>query len=176
MDGLSLSDGEARVNLWIRLIIMIIRTWWGKRLGPKDTSVVPSMVCPNDLDIYGHMNNGRYLTLMDLGRSDFLHRTGLETVARQNQWKPLVASVMMKYRKPLTLFQTFEIQTKTLCWEASWIYLEQRFVHKGKEIARGYVRGVMVGPYGSISADQVMKILDPHIETPEIPEFIQNWR
>ena len=29
-------------------------------------------VWPNDLDTNAHMNNGRYLTLMDLGRFDLM--------------------------------------------------------------------------------------------------------
>ena len=34
-------------------------------------------VWPNDLDTNAHMNNGRYLTLMDLGRFDLMTQCGL---------------------------------------------------------------------------------------------------
>src|SRR3712207_8312043 len=36
----------------------------------SQTLVLKGRVLPNDLDAHFHMNNGRYLTLMDLGRSE----------------------------------------------------------------------------------------------------------
>ncbi len=34
-------------------------------------------VLPTDLDVLGHMNNGVYLSIMDLGRMDLLQRSGI---------------------------------------------------------------------------------------------------
>ena len=48
-------------------------------------------VMPNDLDIRLHVNNGRYLTLCDLGCFDFFVRSGLLAVMKQRNWMPLVA-------------------------------------------------------------------------------------
>jgi acyl-CoA thioesterase FadM len=47
------------------------------RRGPLDLlgeSVVRFRVWPGDLDFNLHMNNGRYLTLMGLGRLDLMAR------------------------------------------------------------------------------------------------------
>ena len=39
---------------------------------------------PNDLDFNGHVTNGRYFTLADLGRLDFAIRTGSARIAIQH--------------------------------------------------------------------------------------------
>ena len=47
------------------------------RIGLLDESAVGFRVLPGDLDVNVHLNNGRYLALMDLGRFDLLIRGGL---------------------------------------------------------------------------------------------------
>ena len=44
---------------------------------PEDVRASPFRVWPHDLDTSLHMNNGRYWTLMDLGRADLMIRSGL---------------------------------------------------------------------------------------------------
>ena len=65
------------MNLWPRLI----RVWLAARRRPsltvEDESVIRVRVWPHDLDLWGHVNGGRYLTLSDLSRLDFSIRTGL---------------------------------------------------------------------------------------------------
>ena len=78
------------MNLFLRLFYVLAAGFFRERLKVLDTSILNLAVFPNDLDIYGHMNNGRYLTLMDLGRMDLIVRTGLGKTAGQNRWKPLV--------------------------------------------------------------------------------------
>ena len=66
------------MNLWLRLIWLFLTTPFRPRLAiPTDVSVLGLRVLPNDLDLSLHMNNGRYLTVMDLGRLDLILRSGL---------------------------------------------------------------------------------------------------
>ena len=60
------------MNLYFRLLLFMIRVRFRSRLGIWDTSHVTFRVNPLDLDLQRHMNNGRYLSLMDLGRMAFL--------------------------------------------------------------------------------------------------------
>ena len=64
------------MNLILRLIFIIVRARYRPRLQPFDISVVHMRVLPNDLDLQLHMNNGRFLSIMDLGRVDLMIRTG----------------------------------------------------------------------------------------------------
>ena len=53
------------MNLWLRLIKVVLRALFARRIGILDTSRITLRVWPNDLDFNGHVNNGRFLTLAD---------------------------------------------------------------------------------------------------------------
>ena len=68
------------MNLYLRLLLMSLRARAGRGGRPLsiwDTAVTAFRVAPTDLDVLGHMNNGRYASLFDLGRFDLLVRTGI---------------------------------------------------------------------------------------------------
>ena len=70
------------MNLWLRLIWVALSGWLGHRLDlPGEASRLTFRVWFHDLDPFRHMNNGRYLTLMDLGRTDLMVRSGLARAA-----------------------------------------------------------------------------------------------
>ena len=46
-------------------------------LEPTAVGRVRVRTLPADIDLLGHMNNGRYASLFDLGRFDLLIRTGI---------------------------------------------------------------------------------------------------
>ena len=116
------------MNLLFRLLLVILRARRGPRLGPLDESVIHSRVLPTDLDLNLHLNNGRYLTLMDLGRVDLMFRMGVVGELRRRRWNPVIASLTIRFRRSLNLGQRFAIHTRTLCWDERWFYMEQRFI------------------------------------------------
>ena len=140
-----------------------------------DSSVLDFRVCPNDLDIYGHMNNGRYLTLMDLGRADWIWRTGLGRVARIYRWKPLVAASKIRYRKSLMLFQRFSLHTRIIGWDQKWFYLEQVFKKGERVVASASVRGLFRGLHGNIKPAEVLEAIHQSALSPELPDSIRLW-
>ena len=63
------------MNLYFRLILVLVSGFFSKtRTSIMDVHAIWFRVLPNDLDSNLHMNNGRYLTIMDLGRTDALLR------------------------------------------------------------------------------------------------------
>ena len=146
-----------------------------KKLGPLQESVLRLLVMPNDLDIYGHMNNGRYLTLMDLGRIDFIIRTGLGKIGFQNKWKPLVASVNIQYKRSLRLFELFELHTRILCWDEKWIIIEQRFEQNGHVFAFALVKGLFKSPAGNIPPSEMLSAIGESTASPPPPQAVVHW-
>jgi len=65
------------MNLYFRLVLTIIRALLSEKVRCDENSVSKWRVLPNDIDAYGHMNNGRYLTLLGLAAIDAVIRTGL---------------------------------------------------------------------------------------------------
>lgn len=137
------------MNLFFRLIWILIRAKYKTGLHPLDRSVVRFRVWPHDLDLNRHMNNGRYLTIMDLGRLDLLARTGLARLALSNKWMPVVGFATVRFRRPLHLFQTYELHTWLAHWDDKWFYVRQEFRVNDQVYAGAWLKGLLrdrVGP------------------------------
>ncbi len=87
------------MNLWFRLLWLVVSAFRRPRLDPvDDVSRLSFRVWPHDLDTSLHMNNGRYWTLMDQGRADVMIRSGLwRTIAREG-WVPVVSAAEIRFR------------------------------------------------------------------------------
>ena len=132
------------MNLYLRLLWTVLRAFLAsERLSPLATDRVRLRVLPNDLDAFGHMNNGRYLTLMDLGRISLIGKTGLGRQMLKHRWYPLVRSVSMSFHRPLLPFAPFAIETRLVTWDDKWFVVEQRFVQAEQTVAIGIVRALI---------------------------------
>jgi len=58
---------EGEVNLYLRLLKLLFLLPFVRRQALLDHGHIAFRVRPNDCDINLHLNNGRYLTFMDLG-------------------------------------------------------------------------------------------------------------
>ena len=116
------------MNLFLRLLAVAIKTLFGPKLGLTDTSKLHFRVWLNDLDTNFHMNNGRYLTIMDLGRFHLMTKSGIfKKAVLQKHWMPVVADVSVRFRRSLEPFQGYQLTTRILGWDEKWFYIEQRF-------------------------------------------------
>ncbi len=164
------------MNLLIRLIkTLLLCLLRPGRLPILGESTVRFRCWPNDLDTNLHMNNGRYMTLLDLGRLDLLVRTGAARHAFRNRWYPVLAAGQFRYRKPLNLFQRFEIRTRIVSWDEKWIYIEQRMLRRGKVVTHAYLKGAFVGPEGSVPLARLLERMGIAEAPPPLPEAFSAW-
>ena len=155
------------MNLLIRLALLLVRSLLRQeRIGPLEVATLRFRVLPNDLDLNLHMNNGRYLTLMDLGRIDLMNRMGLMRLAFRGHWLPVLGGAVIRYHRPLKVFQQYELTSRVACWDNKWFYLEQRFVRDGKPVASAIVKGLVRGPGGSIPTGDVLRSLGVTLQSP----------
>lgn len=120
------------MNLWLRLLwLLTTAKFRGGLTLPTDSSVLAFRVWPHDLDPSVHMNNGRFLTLMDLGRTDILLRSGLWREVLRNRWTPIASAITIRFRRELRPFQRFRLETRLLCWDATLVVMEQTFLIDG---------------------------------------------
>lgn len=163
------------MNLILRLIKVMIAARFGAALGVLDLSVVRLRVWPNDLDFNLHMNNGRYLTLMDLGRIDLMARNGSLKVFRRLRWMPVVAAQTITFRRSLKLFQRFELHTRVVCWDEDFVYMEQTFVTEGRLAALALVRAAFVEAGRKLSSAEVLEAIGIQRRSPAMPSGIKAW-
>ena len=164
------------MNLYFRLFKLILaRFFFSKPLKLLDTSVVEGRVWPTDLDNNLHMNNGRYLTIMDLGRFDWLLSCGYLGICFKKRWFPIVGALKILYLKPLKPFQKFQLKTRILGWDTKWIYVEQIFEVNGVLCSKSILQGLFHGPQGKISTHEWLKAVGHPKASPKLSEEIKSW-
>ncbi len=144
-------------------------------LGVLDDDCVRLRVWPNDIDLNLHLNNARYLSLMDYGRMHLLARTRLLDHIIRSRWTPLVGAVWMTYRRSLPLFAPFMLTSRLVCWDDRWFYIEQTFNGNAGLAAVGWVKGLLRAPEGNLGPQSILERVAPGINSPPMPEAIATW-
>ncbi len=160
----------------LQVVMMFARSAVRPRLGVLEESRVPLRVWPWDLDTNLHLNNGRYLTLMDLGRFDLVIRNGLGRMMLERRWSPVLAAAMIRYRRSLNPFQRFELVTRIVSWDERWFFIEQRFERQGKVMAQAFVRGTFMGKEGTIPTNRLLEATGVAVQPPPMPPSLLAWQ
>ncbi|MEZ2405242.1 acyl-CoA thioesterase FadM [Bosea sp. OAE752] len=122
------------MNLWFRLIWLLATFRMRPRLEmPGGASLLSFRVWFHDLDTSLHMNNGRYWTLMDLGRTDLVLRSGLWRAILRHRWVPVVNAGTIRFRREMRLFRSFNLETRILCWSENWLVMQHRMLMQGRD-------------------------------------------
>jgi acyl-CoA thioesterase FadM len=168
---------EDAVNLFVRLLkVFLLYLFRPQRLPLHGESVLHLRVWPNDLDTNMHMNNGRYLTLLDIGRFDLLLRGGIFRMGLRKKWIPVLGAATVRFRRSLRLFEPFTLRTQLIGWDGSWIYIRQIIEAKGKLVTLAYIRGMLTGPEGRVPTTELLKAMQAEGSvSPPLPEGIVQW-
>lgn len=168
------------MNLWWRTLLTMVRARlrvrFGGRLDPTGVSRVRLTTLPTDLDMFRHMNNGRYLSLADLGRFDLIVRTGVFDAMKKQNWFAVVASETVTFRKSLTLWQRFEIESRLAGHDDRAVYLEHRIVRGGEIYASVLVRARFVKRSGgAVQHDELFAALGRPDDLPPLADWVRPW-
>ena len=163
------------MNLIFRLIRVLVAALRRAPLDLLGESVVRFRVWPSDLDFNMHMNNGRYLTLMDLGRIDLMARHGTLRQARKHRWQPVVAAQTIVYRRGLKPFQRYSLHSRVVCWDDKFIYLDQRFQTGGKLAASAIVKAAVRRDGRTLRPRELLKAIGKERRSPPMPPAIKAW-
>jgi acyl-CoA thioesterase FadM len=146
------------------------------RVGFLDETAITLRVWPNDLDANIHMNNGRYLLAMDLGRWDLVVRTGFWRELWRRRWFPVVGSASLRFRRPLDPFQRYRLVSQVAGWDEKWVFVEQRFERCGDVHAVGRVKALFRGRQGRVPTAELLAAAGyPAAAARRIPEPIRLW-
>ncbi|MCB2386225.1 thioesterase family protein [Thalassolituus alkanivorans] len=163
------------MNLWFRLLLMLLRRPWRKPVGGLDTTVVKMRVWPLDLDFNRHVTNGRYFTMADVGRMDYVLRSGAYKVALRHKAFPVVGDVWGKFRRELRLFEAFEIHSRMLGWDDKWVFVEHRFMRKERVIGVVMMRGLFRSAKGLVDPQEFIAEMNLAPQSPPLPDWLSAW-
>jgi len=144
-------------------------------LGVLDEDRLRMHVWPNDIDLNLHLNNARYLNIMDYGRMHLLARCQILEHIIRSRWQPLVGAVWITYRRSLPLFSAFELSSRLVCWDERWFYIEQTFTGRDGLAAVGWVKGVLRDERGTVAPQEVIASVAPAAVSPPMPDAIATW-
>lgn len=166
---------EANMNLYLRLIVLLFRLIGLARAGLFEESRVAFRVLPTDCDVNLHMNNGRYLAFMDLGRLHLVAQIGLLGIIVRRRWGAALGAAEINFIRPLAPFQKFELVTRLVTWDDKYAYMEQRFESRGVLCAHAFVKGLFLDRNGRIGPSEVTAALGTTAEPPPMPEALRIW-
>ena len=168
---------------------MLFRTLWhlcvlaprARRLEVDQVSRSRFRVWPTDLDVLNHMNNGKYLSIMDVARFALMQRNGVMRMFKREAWYPVVVGQTISYRKSLNPWQRFWIESRIMGFDDQAVYLEQRFVRpaadRSPEIyARAIVRARLLRRSGGVvPITEVIEKSGANVDTMTVPEDVLAW-
>jgi acyl-CoA thioesterase FadM len=165
--------------IWRTLLVM----WRARRrlrregqLSPGDVGRIRVTTLPTDIDVLRHMNNGRYLSLFDLGRWDLLGRTGMTDAMKRNGWYAVVSAETVTFRKSLELWQRFDVESRLLGHDDKAIYLEHRAVVDGEIYARAIIRARMLKRSGgTLSHHELFAAVGRPEGLPDVEPWVHEW-
>ena len=155
------------MNLYFRFIWLLLRRIWiSKPISAFDPCYTNFWVNPLDLDINFHMNNGRYLSIMDLGRIDLLLKARSFWSLILKGYYPVVASEGIRFKKALMPFQFFQIRTQIDYWNEKDFYIKQEFIQNNNVVAEGYIKARFLRRgQGSITTQELFRVLNIEYKT-----------
>jgi acyl-CoA thioesterase FadM len=157
------------LNLIFRLLRVIVTALRKPRIGIYDCAELSFRVLPTDMDLNLHMTNARYLSMMDLGRTDLLIRAGMLGLVKRKRWLPVVGSIDIQFRRPLRPFQRFVLKSRLLCWDEKWLYMEQRIESDQGVHSIAVLRGLFQGREGSVPSRLLLEAMGQGGESPPFP-------
>ena len=164
------------MNLYLRLVITLLRSLFESRVTTRQACVQWFRVWPNDIDAFGHMNNGRYLQIMDVARMRWLARTGTIAAVLRRRWSMSLGGNLTRYRRSLRLFARYCVSTRLVCWDERWFYLEHAVLDSDdRPVAVGISRAAFHGDGRWIRTKAVMHEVDRDARSPEMPPHLSTW-
>lgn len=164
------------MNLYLRLLRVLLGGWIQANSHHADTTISRFRVWLHDLDAFGHMNNGRYLQIMDVARTDWMVRTGVLGAIRRNRWAPLLGGGFIRFRYSLKMLQPYRVHSRLLCWDDRWFFLEHVFADRSERpVAIGITRAALRKNGAWVRSSEVVTHVHPGAISPRIPGYVQDW-
>ena len=144
-------------------------------LGLFEAHVSQHVCWPWDLDLWRELNNGRALTLFDLGRIPLTVRLGLPPILSRQGWGMTVAGASVRYRRRVRVFQRVEMRSRILGWDARFLYLEQAMWREGEALNHVLMRQAVTGPEGIVPPARLVAALGGPADRPALPGWVAAW-
>lgn len=161
---------------FMRMILHLLKSQRRPAQDIWDSYSLPLRVHPTEIDIFMHVNNGKYFSIMDLGRLDMMVRSGAWKAMRERGWSGVVSAETISFRKSLRLGQRYNLETKVCGVDERTVYFEHRIVVDGEIYARAFVATRLISENGLLTRADLIDVFGKPEDEPELPDWIHDWR
>ncbi len=144
-------------------------------LAPGETHVVRTRCWPWDIDPFMELNNGRSLTLMDIGRISMFQRLRLRDKLAKRGLRMTMAGSRVQYRARVLPFAKMEIRTRLIGRDHRFLYVEHLTLTGGKPAHHALYRVAIVGPDGIEPTEIGLEGFDHPGWKAQAPDWAMGW-
>jgi len=164
------------IKLFGRMLPALWRGTTGELLPADQPLGSRFRVLPHDIDLNRHLNNGRYLQLIDVNRMEWLLRTGIAGIIRRERWKPILGATAIQFRRELRLWDEGVATTRLLGWDPRWVYLEHRIETPcGRPVALALARAGFRARGAWVPVERLRAALPYALAAPVLPRQVSAW-
>jgi len=164
------------MSLFLRLLLLLLTARFRPRCDLFQPARKRFIVWPPDLDVLLHVNNGVYLSMLDVARVDLLLRSGLASKLWRKGFYPVVAAETIRFRRSLQLFQAFEVETTVIAWDDKAFLLRHCFLRRDELVAEAIVRiRFLKRSGGTVSSRDVLELVGRAEASPPLPAWVEAW-
>jgi len=123
-----------------------------------DTHISHHICWPHDLDFWLELNNGRALSIYDIGRLAMGQRVGLVACLRRERWGLTMAGSCTRF------------------WDDKFTYIEQSMWKRNGECASHVLyRAAVTDANGLVAPERVLTAMGKDPASPPMPPWVQAW-
>ena len=145
------------------------------RLKPGEAHESRHLCWPWDVDPWMELNNGRTLTLFDLGRVALMIRCGVIPEMRRQGWGMAVAGASIRYRRRVRMFHRLRMTSTLVGWGERFFYVEQTMWRNGEAVSNAIFRLAMTDADGIAAPTRMARKLGWPETSPKLPAHVTAW-
>jgi acyl-CoA thioesterase FadM len=130
---------------------------------------------PWDTDMFGELNNGRILTVFELGRWQLAVRLGMIGLFTKGKVSLAVAGVSVRYRKRVPVFQRYRMQTQMLGYDDRFFYVEQSMWQGDTCMNQMLLRFATRDKDGTVLPKDFLVTAGLPSDQPGLPDWVTAW-
>lgn len=144
-------------------------------LAPGETHVNKMRALPWDIDPFGDLNNGRILTLTDVGRIGLSQRMGLIKAMRANRWGFAMAGSAPHYRRRVTMWEKLVFHSRFIGRDERFFFVEQTLYADGEPAFNVMCRTVITSRGKIAPPSDVLAAMGFEDWNPAPPDWVTQW-
>ena len=160
---------------YLRFARVVLASRFGPRLSFDTESVLGMRIWLGDIDVFAELNNGRHLTLMDLGRIDLGLRSGFLHMLHRQRWGLTVGGASVRFRRRVPPFRKVLLRTKVVGCDERWFYFHQRIEEGATTCSAALVRVGITSRDRLVPVSAVVEAAGLPEWDPELPAWVRAW-